>query len=147
MYRSLSVLFQLHQLTMGRVLRARTNIRSSPLAARPLILTKVRLGIDSDQDPLFNGSLDGGKVLGKGAARELNNRRLKNALIAIAGPRPARKERGGYRITAVDMCIAVDREADASKIGSWFQGVSLFFCDMLQLYSYFHFLGDQDRNR
>lgn len=109
---------------MGRVLRARTNVRSSPLATRPLLSTKVRLGIESDKDPLFNGGLNGGKVVRKGAARDLNNKRIKDALIAIAGPKPARMEKEGYRITPVDMCIAVERDADASKIGCWFQGVS-----------------------
>lgn len=109
---------------MGRVLRARTNVRSSPLAVRALVSTKVRLGIESDKDPLFNGGLSGGEVVGKGAARELNNKRIKDALISIAGPKPARKAKEGYRVTAVDMCIAVDRNADASKIGCWFQGVS-----------------------
>jgi hypothetical protein len=122
-------------LNMGRIPTARANTRVSPMGRRPITPSKYRLGVESDQDALFNGSL-GGPTLGKTEARNANNKRLENALIAIAVPKPAQVPTEGRKISLVEMCIATQRESDVSKIGCWFQKVSTY-CRFSKTSSYF----------
>lgn len=107
---------------MGCTRTTRANIRASPIVTRPITPAKIYLGVEANKDPLLNGALSGRRI-GKAAARECNNERLKNALIQLAVPKPERQERPGYKVMAVDMCIAVHRQTDTSNIGRWFQMV------------------------
>jgi hypothetical protein len=95
------------------------------MGRRPITPSKYRLGVKSDQDALFNSGL-GGPMLGKTEAQNANNKRLENALIAIAVPKPAQVPAEGWKISSVEMCIAIQRKSDVSKIGCWFQKVSTY---------------------
>lgn len=108
---------------MGRSPKARVNVRTSPMGTRPSSLPKVRLGVESDKDPLLNGGF-GDPPLGKIASRDLNNKRLKEALIEVSIPMPTKILRKGWRVTHPNMCIAVDCDANSANIGRWFQFVS-----------------------
>jgi hypothetical protein len=122
-------------LNMGRIPTACANTRVSPMGRHPITPSKYCLGVESNQDTLVNGSL-GSPTLGKTKPQNANNKRLENALIMIAVPKPTQVPTEGQKISSVEMCIATQCKSNVSNIGCWFQKVSTY-CRFSKTSSYF----------